>query len=56
MYTRREFISSSFARSFSLPENIDEGRIEGHYDNGVLYVTIPKVQEKKPEKKKIPLN
>jgi HSP20 family protein len=55
-YTRREFLSSSFTRSFSLPENIDESQIRGHYDDGVLYVTIPKVQEKVPEKKKIPLN
>ena len=55
-YTRREFLSSSFTRSFSLPENIDESQIRGHYHDGVLYVTIPKVQEKVPEKKKIPLN
>ena len=55
-YTRREFLSSSFTRLFSLPENIDESQIRGHYDDGVLYVTIPKVQEKVPEKKKIPLN
>ena len=55
-YTRREFLSSSFTRSFSLPENIDESQIRGHYDDGVLYVTIPKGQEKVPDKKKIPLN
>ena len=55
-YTRREFLSSSFTRSFSLPENIDENQIRGHYDGGVLYVTIPKVQDKAPERKKIPLN
>ncbi|HEY4198135.1 MAG TPA: Hsp20/alpha crystallin family protein [Mucilaginibacter sp.] len=55
-YTRREFLSSSFTRSFSLPENIDESQIRGHYVDGVLCVTIPKVQEKVLEKKKIPLN
>ena len=55
-YTRREFMSSSFSRSFSLPENTDLSQINGHYDNGVLHVTIPKLQEKTPEKKKIPLN
>jgi len=55
-YTRREFMSSSFSRSFSLPENTDLSQINGHYDNGVLLVTIPKLQEKTPEKKKIPLN
>jgi len=55
-YTRREFMSSSFTRSFSLPDNIDESQIGGRYDDGVLYVRIPKLQEKAPEKKKIPLN
>ncbi|HMH33079.1 MAG TPA: Hsp20/alpha crystallin family protein [Puia sp.] len=55
-YTRREFISSSFVRSFSLPENVDENKIEGHYENGVLHVTVPKLQEKKPERKTIPLS
>ena len=55
-YTRREFISSSFSRSFSLPENIEENNIKGHYENGVLYVTVPKREQKKPQKKTIPLS
>jgi HSP20 family protein len=54
-YTRREFVSSSFKRSFSLPENVDENNIQAHYENGILKVTVPKVQEQKPEKKTISL-
>ena len=55
-YTRREFVTSSFTRSFALPDNIDEEQIHGHYDKGVLYVILPKTQEKMPEKKAITLN
>jgi HSP20 family protein len=55
-YTRREFEAITFARSFALPENTDENKILGHYENGVLTVTVPKLQEKKPERKTIPLN
>jgi HSP20 family protein len=54
-YTRREFVSTSFKRSFSLPENVDENNIQAHYENGILKVTVPKVQEQKPEKKTISL-
>jgi HSP20 family protein len=54
-YTRREFVATSFTRSFSLPENADENNIQAHYENGVLRVNVPKVQEKKPDKKKIEL-
>jgi HSP20 family protein len=54
-YTRREFIATSFTRSFSLPENADENNIEAHYEDGILRVVVPKVEEKKPDKKKIEL-
>jgi HSP20 family protein len=54
-YTRREFASNSFTRSFSLPENADENNIQAHYEDGILRVTVPKVQEKKPQKKVISL-
>lgn len=54
-YTRREFVSSSFTRSFSLPENIDENNIQAHYEDGILRVTVPKVPENKPQKKEISL-
>jgi HSP20 family protein len=54
-YTRREFASASFTRSFSLPENADENNIQAHYEDGILRVTVPKVPEKKPQKKVISL-
>jgi HSP20 family protein len=41
-YHRREFTSSSFERSFSLPENVDPENIKASYKDGVLLVLIPK--------------
>ena len=42
-YTRREFRSASFRRSFTLPENaVDEDKIEAKYEDGVLHINIPK--------------
>ena len=55
-YTRREFSYSSFSRSFSLPQNVDEDNIKAKYENGVLYLTISKIEETKPHKKTIPLS
>lgn len=41
-YTRKEFHFDAFKRSFSLPQNIEEGAIEASYENGILNVLLPK--------------
>jgi HSP20 family protein len=47
-YTRQEFSYQSFQRSFQLPKDVvNENQIEARYDNGVLYLTIPKKEEAK---------
>jgi len=49
-YTRREFRSRSFQRSFRLPENgIKSDQIEARYENGVLYLNLPKQEALKPQ-------
>lgn len=55
-YSRREFVSGSFSRSFTLPENVDENNIQANYENGILKVVVPKAQEKSPQKKTIALS
>lgn len=50
---RREFKSSSFTRSFTLPENVDADHIAAEHKNGVLELTIPKVDKVKQEAKRI---
>ncbi|MFX1321771.1 MAG: Hsp20/alpha crystallin family protein [Promethearchaeota archaeon] len=52
-YVRKEYSSSSYHRSFSLPENIEEDKIDATLDKGVLKLTLPKKEEEKKEKKKI---
>ena len=41
-YIRKEFNYQSFFRSFSLPEYIDEDKVEASYKDGILHVTIAK--------------
>jgi HSP20 family protein len=37
-----------FTRTFRLPENVDEGRIEANSKDGMLYLKVPKRPEVKP--------
>jgi HSP20 family protein len=47
-YSRQEFSYESFQRSFTLPKDVvDVDKIEAHYTNGVLHLTIPKKEEVK---------
>lgn len=41
-YTRREFFSNSFTRSFRLQENVKDTDISAKYENGILCLTLPK--------------
>lgn len=45
---RQEFSSSSFSRSFTLPENVDTEKINATQNNGILEITLPKM-DKAPE-------
>jgi len=49
-YLIKERYCSSFERSFTLPEGVDEEKISGEFKNGVLTLTIPKLPEKQPKK------
>lgn len=46
-YSLREFGFSSFKRSFSLPETVDDAKINANYTDGILKVHIPKKEEAK---------
>ncbi|KAH0710143.1 hypothetical protein KY284_011570 [Solanum tuberosum] len=45
--------SGKFVRRFKLPENVKMEEIKAAMENGVLTVTVPKEEEKKPEVKAI---
>ena len=45
---RYERSYGSFERSFALPGTVDPERVEADYENGLLTVTLPKVERAKP--------
>lgn len=48
-FARREFSYQSFSRSFTLPNTVDNEKIQAKYENGILRVMIPKKEEAKPK-------
>tara|TARA_R110002050_G_scaffold104052_6_gene213294 strand:+ start:1342 stop:1818 length:477 start_codon:yes stop_codon:yes gene_type:complete len=46
-YTRREFGYSSFKRTFTLPESINDEKIDANYKEGILSILLPKKEEAK---------
>lgn len=51
-YTKREFSYSSFQRSFTLPEFVVADKIEGKYEDGILKIMLPKMEEARKKNKK----
>ena len=47
---RRELKASSFKRSFELGELLDGDNIKANFKDGVLSVSVPKVEPEKPKK------
>jgi HSP20 family protein len=52
-YHRIERAYGSFFRSFTLPNYVDQDRIEAEHENGILKIRMPKRAELKPRKVKI---
>ena len=50
-YRRREFSYSSFCRSFYLPEDVNGENIGASYKDGILNVSIPKLEEEKKKER-----
>ncbi|KAK3228301.1 hypothetical protein Dsin_008163 [Dipteronia sinensis] len=48
--------SGKFSRRFRLPENVKMDQIKASMDNGVLTVTVPKLEIKKPDVKAIDIS
>ena len=56
-YNRREFNYEKFSRSFQLPKIVDRTEIKANYENGVLKVYLPKLEEvKKTEAFQVPID
>ena len=41
-FTRKEYNYSSFSRSFNLPDEVNTEKVEAHYEDGVLRLSLPK--------------
>ena len=52
-YLLREQRYGRFQRSFQVPDSYDVDKIGARYDNGVLFITLPKKEESVPKKLKI---
>jgi HSP20 family protein len=52
-FHRVERSYGNFVRSFSLPTNVDQGKITAQFSDGILHVEMPKREETKPKQIKI---
>lgn len=46
-YRMHEYNYHSFTRSFTLPETVEQGKIQAKYEDGILSIIIPKSEEAK---------
>ena len=46
-YMRKEFNFTAFSRSFTLPENVEEEKIQAKHKDGILHVVVPKSDKEK---------
>ena len=52
-YSRKEFSSTSFKRTFNLPETVNPDAIRASYENGILTLSVPKREEALPKPKRL---
>ena len=52
-YLIRERSYGSYYRALRLPESVDTEKVKSDYEHGVLTVTLPKMEEKKPKQIKV---
>ncbi len=55
-YIRMERVFGEFTRSFILPENVKDDKIKAKFENGVLNITLEKIEPSKPKEIEISIN
>ena len=53
---RRELKQSSFKRSFELGDLLDGDNISANFTDGILSISIPKLEPEKPKKKSVKIS
>lgn len=51
-----ERFHGQFTRRFQLPDNVDETAINARFDNGMLYLLLPKTEQKKQRCQRIDIH
>ncbi|NPA74067.1 MAG: Hsp20 family protein, partial [Epsilonproteobacteria bacterium] len=54
-YYKIESSYGKFMRTFSLPDNVNVENIDAKTEEGVLQITLPKVEKEQKEVKEIPV-
>lgn len=54
-FVRMESHFGTFARSFTLSDSIDINAIQAAFNNGILQITLPKVEPEKPKSIEVPI-
>ncbi len=54
-FVKKEIFYGDFRKEIQLPKNINENQLQTKFENGILTVTIPKTEVKKPKAKLIPI-
>jgi HSP20 family protein len=52
-WLRREFRKQAFSRTFTVDETVDTDKASARYENGVLYLTLPKKAQARPVSRNI---
>lgn len=52
---RREISYGAFARSIRLPENLNLEEVDAQFANGLVMITIPRLEEVKPKALRVPI-
>lgn len=55
-YTKKEFVYRSFQKTATIPNNVLKDEITANFDNGILYIKLPKDLSKKTETKEIEIS
>ena len=48
-YLRKEITRGAFKRTFTLPDTVDVDKIDAKYEEGLLKIRFPKLEEAKPK-------
>jgi HSP20 family protein len=49
-YLKKEFASTEFTRTFTLPENINTDAISATFDQGIININVPKGEKAQPKR------